>query len=201
MVHLVIAAHGALPEDLVLVPPLAVEEVFERRLEPAFDLARVGTDGKVGGHGGEDRGDVEAGAGLVAVGRPDDAHRLARDAEFLPGLAQGRLHRILARIDLPAGKGDLPRVIAHGARALGEEDRGVFGLGHRDEDGGIGGAVEIGKARVGKEVLDLSRMPLLEQLRQAVEQSAHSGRREKVTPPLVTVQSSPCANAIRASCS
>ena len=52
-------------------------------------------------------------------------------------LAQSRFDRVLAGIDLAAGKGDLPRVRAHVRGAVEQQDaRLPLPLGHRREHGG-----------------------------------------------------------------
>jgi hypothetical protein len=46
---------------------------------------------------------------VIDIAGADHPHGIARQGEFLLGLAQGGGDGILARIDLAAGKGDLPR--------------------------------------------------------------------------------------------
>ena len=124
------------------------------------------------------------------------------ERQFLLRLAQRARDRILSGLQLAAGKGDLSGVIAHRGGALGEQHAWLVGaVGHRDQHRSIGSAPGIGETHVGHQIAQFLRMALFEQRLQPVEQRAHAGSREKVSPWLVTVQSSPRASAICANCS
>jgi hypothetical protein len=69
----------------------------------------------------------------IARQEPAHFHRMRRQVDFLHRLTQRRVARALARIDTPAGKGDLPGMGAE--RAGAHRQRHVrLRLGHIDRD-------------------------------------------------------------------
>ena len=73
--------------------------------------------------------------------------------QLLLGLAQRGRDGILARIDLAAGKGDLPGLIAHPSGTLGEDNlRIIRHVGHRNQYCGRGGAAVSCEMRITEQI-------------------------------------------------
>ena len=198
--HFEIGPPRALPHHRVGIVIGLVEQHVERDLEPAFDLARIGDQRQVGRDHAQNRRDLESGPGHVFVARSDHADLGGVHRQLLMRLAQGGLHRRFARVDLAAGKGDLAGMATQRLRAAGEDDAGPLSLGDGDQHGGRSRVV-VDEGLVGQQAFHRLAMPVVEDALQPVEQVAHAGLREKVSPSLATVQSSPRDRAISASCS
>ena len=114
-----------------------IHQEIERHLEGLGDLMRRNRQAEARRDEGHHRQDAEAGAGLIGVEIAGDIDMGAGKADFLLGLAQGRLGRGLARVDLAARKGDLARMGAEMVGAAGQQHMGpVRMLDDRHQHGG-----------------------------------------------------------------
>ena len=106
--------------------------------------------------------------------------------------------RVLARIELAAGKRDLAGVGAHPLGPVRQDHPGLGPVGHRDQhrsraDLGRGELALVEQAR------QLDAVAFVEQPLEAVEQRAHAGTSGNTAPWLATVVPSPVASACSAS--
>ncbi len=53
-------------------------------------------------------------------------------------------------------------MVAHGPRALGQQDGGIVAFGDCDQHGGISSTIEIGEAGIGQQIVEMARMALRE---------------------------------------
>src|SRR3569623_593514 len=124
-VDLGVFAQLAAIDGLLAHPVRRIENEPQRRLEPVRNFERVGSDCDVRRHQPEHRGDVVTGAGNEAIGRADNVYDRRAYAQFFVCLAKRGRDRVLARIELAAGKGDLAGVLAPIGRAEGEQHAGL----------------------------------------------------------------------------
>ena len=90
-----------------------VEHEIERSLEPLCDFGRVWIKRQIRWDHRQHGDNRIARAGAIGIAGADDLHVGSLDPQLLMRLAQRRLNRILAGIDLAAGEGNLPGVRAH----------------------------------------------------------------------------------------
>src|SRR3546814_3866731 len=88
-----IFAHFSAPEHLLFVPVRAVEQQGKWGLEPGLDLPWVGRQLDIGRNHRDNGSDVEAGAGLIAIGGADYPGLMGCKRQFLVRLAQCGCHR------------------------------------------------------------------------------------------------------------
>src|SRR3546814_1594765 len=82
----------------------------------------------------DDRRHLEPGDRAIAIGRADHGDARRRQADLLLGFAQrGGGHVGIARIDAPAGKGDLAGMAAQRFGALGEDYPRLGAVGRSEE--------------------------------------------------------------------
>lgn len=95
-------------ENRALAPLIRlVEDERERGFEPVGDFRVVRTERKIGRNDRDHRGDEVSGYGPIALDRSHQLDCGGRDAELLPGLANGGVGAALARIETTARKRDL----------------------------------------------------------------------------------------------
>ncbi len=158
-----------------------VEHVPQRRFEPVCHLARIGHEREVGRDHPEHGGERVARAGDEAVRLADHADLGRVDREFLVRLAQGGGHRVLACLQLAAGKGDLARMAWHRVGPVGQQHARLGPVGYRDQHGSR--PQRLGREGAVVAQTDRAEMTArVEQFGQPVEQGAHAGTREKRAP-------------------
>ena len=79
--------------------------------------------------------DEIAGDGSIEIDFSHDFGSSGLEPEFFPGFAQRRRRCAFARIDTPAGEGDLSRVRAHMLSPDGQDHTWLLALGNGDQDG------------------------------------------------------------------
>ncbi len=125
-------------QSTVLSTPIGgVEQIIERHFEDRVHFAVSRAQRQIGRDDGNDGLDGKAGAGAEQVRAADHVHLSRRQGNLFLRLAQGSGDRVgIVRIEPPAGKGDLPAMLAQVRMALSEDHAGAGPVGDGDEHGG-----------------------------------------------------------------